>query len=64
MILTTPFGKKEGCAALTKRSYDKGGSAENLFNSFRSAQFSYHSFCRTSLTQTEKYLNKGGVNKL
>jgi len=54
MILTTPFGKKEGCDATTN-SYNKGGSAGSSL--FHLKTTSIHT-CRTSSNSTK--FQKGG----
>lgn len=49
MILTTPFGKEEGCDATTECDYKGGSAGFTLSNKF-SPQYKIYSSCRTSLT--------------
>lgn len=56
-ILTTPFGKKEGCDHDNRSNNNRGARVLSSSPSFH--------FSSSSLkSKTEKYLNKGGVNKL
>lgn len=63
MIFTTPFGKKEGCDRVTtKRDDTREAMSLSIPQLSPNKSIRSHGFSLNS--KIEKYLNKGGVNKL